>query len=147
MRVDLIRERSGYSSGYAEITNILFLDPTEKAGRWLLPDSTHFFSESLELAIDPHDPKTKQLFGTAAVVKVVGQDSQAATGRLLLFDPVGHTVAWLADGVRRLNAASVTPAGEVVLLYERNRQFVVAVVDGRSFKLSREQVFDIPALK
>jgi hypothetical protein len=87
------------------------------------------------------------MLGTAALVKVVGQESEAATGRLLLFNPVGRTIAWLAEGVRRLNAAYVTPAGECVLLYERNRQFVVAVVEGRTFKLSREQVFDIPALK
>jgi hypothetical protein len=37
MRVDLIRGRTGGgSSGYAELTNILFLDPDEKAGRFKL---------------------------------------------------------------------------------------------------------------
>jgi hypothetical protein len=147
MRVDLIRERSGYSSGYAEIRNVLFLDPTEKGGRWLLSDSRHFFAENLELATDPEDPKTKHMLGTVALVKEVGQDSEAATGRLLAFDPVGRTVEWLADGVRRLNAASVAPSGDFVMLYERNRQFVIAVVDARTFKISREQVFAIPPLK
>jgi hypothetical protein len=147
MRVDLIRERSGYSSGYAEIRNVLFLDPAEQAGRWLLPDSGHFFAETFELATDPHDPKLKHLFGTVTLLKEVGQESEAATGRLLLFDPVGRTAEWLATDVRRLNAAYVTPAGEFVMLYERNRQFVVAVADARTFKVTRERVFDIPALK
>jgi hypothetical protein len=147
MRVDLIRERSGISSGYSEVRNILFLDPAEPPGRWLLPDSDHFFSDTFELVTDPNDPKLKHLFGTVTLLKQVGQESEAATGRLLLFDPVGRSVEWLAQDVRRLNAAYVTPAAEFVILYERNRQFVVAVVNSRTFKVSQERVFDIPALK
>ena len=57
------------------------------------------------------------------------------------------TCAWVAEGVRRLNVTSVTATEDFVLLYERNRQFVIALVDGHTFKASREQVFDIPALK
>ena len=148
MRIDLVRERSGLSSGgYAEVRNILFLDPAEKAGHWLLPDSRHYFTEELELNTDPDDPKSKRMLGTVALLKEVGADPHTATGKLLIFDPPGRTLQWLADGVRELNAASVAPSGDFVILYERNRQFVIAVVDGKMFKLTREQIFDIPILK
>ena len=147
MRVDLIRDRSGLSSGYGELRNILFLDPADPAGRWLLPDSNYFFADTFELASDQHDPKLKRLLGTVTLLKQVGQESEAATGRLLLFDPVGRSPEWLAEDVRRLNAAYVTPASEFIVLYERRRQFVVTVVDAQTFKVSRERVFDIPALK
>jgi hypothetical protein len=146
MRVDLVRERSGYSSGYAEIRNILFLDPSEKAGRWLLPDRQHYFAEHIELAIKAPDGEPKQVLGTVALVKAVGQESEAATGRLLAFDAIGKVIEPVAEGVRRLNAASVSSSGEFVVLYERNRQFVVAVVDPHTYRVAQQQAFEIPEI-
>jgi hypothetical protein len=148
MRIDLVGSGGkGMSSSYGETRNVLFLDPAEKAGRWLLPDRGHFFAESIQLASDLEHPTGKGALGTAVLVKDVGHNDEGATGRLLLFDPVGRTVEWLSEGVRRLNAASVEPSGDWVILYERNRQFVIAVVDGKTLKMRREQAFDIPALK
>jgi hypothetical protein len=143
MRVDLARQRSGFSCGYGEVRNILFLDPADKAGHWLLPDSQHFFAASLELST----PEAKHTLGTVALVKEAGHESDVSTGKLLLFDPVGRIVEPLADGVRQLNVASVAPSGDFVVLYERSRQFVIAVVDGRTFKSKQQQAFDIPTLK
>jgi hypothetical protein len=149
MRIDLVEGAGkGFSSGYGgAVRNVLFLDPADKAGRWLLPDSQHFFAESLQLIVGQDDPRSARTLGTAALVKTVGQRDEAATGRLLLFDAVGRTVEWLADGVRRLNAASVGASGEWVVLYERNQKFSIAVVDGKTLKTIREQTFDIPTLK
>jgi hypothetical protein len=148
MRVDLIRERSDFSSGSlsGEVRNILFLDPADKAGHWLLPDNRHFFSESLPFSPKRNDGEDSRPAGTVALVKTVGDDSAASTGRLLVFDAVGRIVEPVADNVRRLNAASISPSGEFVILFERNRQFVIAVVDQSTFKVKQQQPFDIPAL-
>ncbi|MCU0242824.1 MAG: hypothetical protein MUF51_10425 [Vicinamibacteria bacterium] len=53
----------------------------------------------------------------------------------------------MSEGVTRVKVASVSPAGEFVILYEKDRQFVVAVVDGKTYKATRQQAFDIPALE
>jgi len=44
MRADLSLDRGGKefsSGGYSETRNILFIDPDQKEGRWLLPDNDH----------------------------------------------------------------------------------------------------------
>ena len=105
MRVDLIRESPGLSKGCPEIRNILFLDPAEKAGHWLLPDSRHFVAESLEPPTSADDGKAAKMLGTVALVKEVGENSEASTGRLLVFDPVGRILEAVADDVRRVNVA------------------------------------------
>lgn len=150
MRIDLVEGMGkGFSSGGygGTIRNVLFLDPADKAGRWLLPDSQHFFAESLPFAVEQEDQRRSRTLGTAALVMSVGERDESSTGRLLVFDSVGQTVEWLADGVRRLNAASVAASGEWVVLYERNQKFSIAIVDGKTLKTIREQVFEIPVLK
>ncbi len=149
MRMDLL-DGSGYglSSQGPETRNVLFLDPAEKFGRWLLPDSRHYFA--IEIALRPYDDDGRRRytpFGTAVLVKEVGQPFGKGTGRLLVFDTVGRTVEWLGEGIRWLHAASVSPSGDWVILFERNQQFVTAVVDGQSLKLKQEQAFDIPPLE
>ena len=113
----------------------------------MLPDCRHIFESLEELRAISEDGGATHPLGTVAVVKEVGQESEEATGKLIIFDPVGKILEPLAEGVRQVNVASVAPSGEFVILYERSRQFVIAVVDESTFKTSREQVFDIPPLK
>ena len=146
MRVDLVRPGSGYEySSYAEVRNILFLDPATKAGRWLLPDSDHVIAESLEIERE-EAPNVKQVLAIAGLVKPLGGDLRTTEGRLLLFDPTGKTVEALADGVQTLHVAAVGQASGYLVMYERQRKFVVATVDPVSLKARGEQVFEVPSL-
>jgi hypothetical protein len=82
MRADLLRhhEGGGFSSGgYAEARNILFIDPSEKQARWLLPDDKHVIVERTEVATDQEDGKSKRTVATVALVKAGDADRQ--TGR------------------------------------------------------------------
>jgi hypothetical protein len=142
MRVDLVRPGSGYS----DVRNILFLDPASKSGRWLLPDSEHVIAESLDLEKEEL-PSVKRVVATAALVKPLGGDPSTTEGRLLLFDPSGRTIEPLANGVRTLHVAALGQGAGFLVMYERDRKFVVATVDASSLKLRTEQVFEIPSLK
>jgi hypothetical protein len=149
MRADLLlhQDGSGFSSGgYSETRNILFIDPGEKDAHWLLPDDAHVIVESSDVAAHEGEGKVKRILGTVALVKTSGSDRQTATGRLLLFAPGGKPVVEVADGVRALHVAAVS--GEhITVLYERDRQLIVALFDAGSLSKQREQTMAIPALK
>jgi len=146
MRVDLVAVRAGFSSGHYQTRNVLFLDPAEKNGRWLLPDSRHELTETVQLHKKPDDQEPGRPLATCSLVKQADAE-RSSTGRLLIFDPVGKRVQFVADEVNRLHVASIGPAGEVLVLYERDRKFVTAVIDPASFAVEREQAFEIPPLK
>lgn len=147
LRVDLVRSGSGYDyASYAEVRNILFLDPATKAGRWLLPDSDHVIAESLDIEKE-EAPNVKKVLAIAGLVKPLGGDLRTTEGRLLLFDPSGKTVEALADGVRTLHVAAVGQGSGYLVMYERQRKFVVATIDPVSLKTRGEQVFEVPSLE
>jgi hypothetical protein len=149
MRAQLLlyRDGGGFSSGgYSETRNILFIQPGEKAARWLLPDNQHVLSDSSDLVADHDDPKTKRTVATAALVKPATTELDVAKGKLLLFDPSGNRVVEVADGVRKLQVASLA-SGEITLLYERDRRLVLATFDAGSFARRGEQEMDVPQLK
>jgi hypothetical protein len=83
---------------------------------------------------------------TAALVKPATDEPDFAKGRLLLFDPSGHRIVEAANGVRKIQVVSLT-SGEITLLYERDRRFVVATFDASSFAKRSEQEMDIPQLR
>jgi hypothetical protein len=143
----LYQPGGGFSSGgYSETRNILFIQPGEKAARWLLPDDQHVVSDSSDLVADEDDPKAKRTVATAAVVKPAIGELDLAKGKLLLFDPPGNRVVEVADGVRKLQVASLA-GGEITLLYERERRLVLTVFDASTFTKRNEQEMDVPQLK
>ncbi len=148
MRVDLIRRGSGYeysSGSYGEIRNILFLDPGADKGRWLLPDADHVITESRGIEREEAGGR-KQLLALAGLVKPAGADENLADGRLLVFDPTGRVVAPLSDGVRSLHLAAPGQGAEFIVMYERQRRFVVATLDPVTLKARSEHVLEIPGL-
>lgn len=149
MRAQLLLSRGGggfSSGGYSETRNILFVQPGEKAARWLLPDNQHVISDSADLVADKEDPKAKRTMATAALVKAADAELDVAKGKLLLFDPPGTRIVEVADGVRKLQVASLA-SGEITLLYERDRRLVLATFDASSFAKRGEQEMDVPQLK
>ncbi len=150
MRADLLRhhEGGGFSSGgYAETRNILFIDPSEKQARWLLPDDKHVIVERTEVATeDQEDGKSKRAVATVALVKAGDADRQTGTGALLVFGPSGTPIVQVADGVRALHVAALS-GKQITVLYERDRQLVVALFEATSLAKQQEQTMPVPALK
>lgn len=63
-------EGKGFSSGgsASETRNVLFIEPGEKSGRWLLPDNDHVISEITDLT-DDKNSMTERVMATAALIK------------------------------------------------------------------------------
>jgi hypothetical protein len=149
MRAELVLHRGGAgfsSGGYAEIRNVLFIEPGEKAGRWLLPDDDHVIAESFDLVTNEDDPKTKRTVATVALVKPSTGTPEAATGKLLLFDPSGRSVVEVADGVRESHVALLS-GRELTILYERERRLILATFEPGSLTKRGEHTIDVPPLK
>lgn len=133
------------SGGYNETRNILFIDPDQKNARWLLPDNNSVIEQRSDVEDVSHEPN-KRLIATAAIIEPHDQQSEPATGRLILFDATGRTLVEVASDVRDLELATLS-GNEIVLLYERNRHLVRATFDSSSLIKRREQVIEVPELK
>jgi hypothetical protein len=145
MRADLSLNRGGAgfsSGGYTETRNILFIEPGQKVARWLLPDNDHVIADSSDI-IDDTDRNAKRMIATAVLVKSTMASPETAAGRLLLFDPPGRKIVEVASNVREIHLASLS-GGELTILYERNRRFVLAAFDPGSLAKRREQEIDVP---
>jgi hypothetical protein len=149
MRADLLmhHESGGFSSGgYAETRNILFIHPGEKQARWLLPDDKRIIVERSDVVSVEEEAKFKRTVGTVVLVKPREVDRQTGNGQLLLFGPSGAPVVPVADGVRALHVAALS-GSQVTVLYERDRQLVVAQFDVSSLAKLQEQAMPVPAFK
>jgi hypothetical protein len=103
-------------------------------------------AETIILENAHNDLEGGRPLATCSLVKPVDAES-SSTGRLLIFDLVGKRVQFFADDVTRLHVASIGPTGEFLILYERGRKFVIAVINPTSFAVERDQAFEIPPLK
>ena len=134
------------SGGYGETRNILFIDPGEKHARWLLPDDKHVIVESSDIATAEQKGKPQRTIATVALVKANNADRQTGKGQLLLFGPSGAPVVPVSDDVRALHVAALS-GEQIVVLYERDRQLVVAQFEATSLTKQREQTMPVPMLK
>ncbi len=148
MRANLSFNRggAGFSSGsYTETRNILFIEPGQKTARWLLPDNDHIITDSSDIT-ENSDSKAKRLIATAVLVKSPASSPETTVGKLLLFDPSGRKIVEVASTVREVHLASLS-AGDLTILYERDRRLVLATFDPASLAKRAEQVIDVPQPK
>jgi hypothetical protein len=151
-KLSLDRGGAGFSSGgYAETRNILFIEPGQKAARWLLPDNDHLIADSSDIADRSNIDEDKienprKMIATAVLVKPATGSSEPSSGKLLLFDNSGRKIVEVADNVREIHLASASN-GELTIVYERNRHLVLAMFDPASLSKRSEQEIDIPQLK
>ena len=148
MRADLStnNESGSFSSGgYSETRNVLFIEPGQKVGRWLLPDNDHIIRYSSDIT-DESDHNAKRMIAMAVLVKPATGSPETSMGKLLLFDPSGKKVVEVANDVRVIHLTSLS-GGELTILYERNRRLVLAAFDPGSLAKRGEQEIDIPQLK
>jgi hypothetical protein len=112
----------------------------------LLPDDKHVIVEHSDVIKKELDNRVDRAVATVALVKAVEVDRQTGKGRLLLFGPSGRPLTEVADGVRAMHVAQLS-GDQITVLYERDRQLVVAMFDAATLVKRREQVMSIPALK
>ena len=149
MRAELLSpgsEGKGFSSGgsASETRNVLFIEPGEKSGRWLLPDNDHVISEITDIT-DEKNSSTERVIATAAVIKSA-DSSEDTVGRLVLYNSSGKTLVEVANKVREVHLASYSD-DELTILYERNRRFVLAGFDPGSLARRKELEIEVPLLK
>jgi hypothetical protein len=116
-----IEETGGldYKSGtHAETRNVLFVDTTSGATRWLLPSHSRVLSET---AIPPlNDP-----YATPIALAEHVKDEGAPTGELFVCSATGTKLVQVATGVSRVHSAAAAGPSEFVVLFERNGRFVM----------------------
>ena len=95
----------------------------------MLPDDKHVIVESSDIATAEQKGKPQRTIATVALVKANNADRQTGKGQLLLFGPSGAPVVPVSDDVRALHVAALS-GEQIVVLYERDRQLVVAQVRG-----------------
>lgn len=135
-----------FSSGYSsETRNILFIEPGQKAAHWLLPDNEHIVEDSSDIT-DQTGLNEKRVVVTAVLVKSATEPPENAVGKLLIFDPPGKRIIEVADGVRTIQVASIK-AGELSILYERDKRLFLNMFDPQSIAKLREQEIEVPQLK
>lgn len=150
LRGELLASASGSSlgsGGYGSATrNVLFLDVQSKTARWLLQDSRHVISQSVDIRDRASEPSESRLIAEALLVKDFGSEDQEDEGTLLLVDPAGRLVKTIARGVRSINHAQLSIDGQITVLYERNRKYVLARFDRSSFEKRAEDELSVPQL-
>jgi hypothetical protein len=147
LRADLfVGHDTGFSGGKGfEIRNILFIDPSEKTARWLLPDNDHVVAQTTDIT-DDKELRSKRVIATAVFVKVRGDERAIVPGQLLLVDGMGRKIVEVANDVQDVHIATVD-AAEVIVLFERNRRLVLAAFEPTSLVKKREQEIELPQLK
>jgi hypothetical protein len=144
MRAELQGPSEGgkYSSDYGrETRNILFIEPGNKKGRWLLSDNNHFVTDSHDFTEEKNDEK--RVLATAIVVRPTQPSNDSAHGKLVLFEVTGKNVVEIANHVQEIHITSV--AGfELNILFERDHRLVFAAFDARTLAKLREQEIEVP---
>ncbi len=149
MRAELNLHRGGEgfsSGGYSETRNMLFIEPGERAARWLLPDHQHVITENSDVTRQEGQPAVTTTIATVALVKQRDTTSAAAGGRLLLFDPPARRIQQIANGVRTVHAATLS-GQDLIVLYEQDRQLRLATFDPDSLQKRNEAQIGVPVLK
>ena len=149
MRADLSLNRGG--AGFRVVValktrNILFIEPGQKAARWLLPDNDHIMSDSSDIRVAATNGNAQRMIATAVLVKSTTGSTESVSGKLLLFAPSGRTIVEVANNVRNIHPTSLS-GGDLTILYERNRRLVLAAFDPGSLakRGSRRSTFPNPS--
>ena len=144
-RASLNESGSGFGSGSYNVTtrNILFIEKSGQA-RWLLPDHTHEVTEHAVARAEPHDRPIEPSVASFALVKPSGPDPRP--GRLLLFDPAGHSVQEVAKDVMSVEATA-RANGEITVLYRLRTGYVLSAFQLTTLARLRDTPVNVPEIK
>lgn len=131
------------SGGDSDTRNILFVDTATGTATWLLPSD----KESIARNEDVTEPgERKPPLATVALVKPSGENADTATGRLLILDVAGRHVEQFASDVHALDGVSITPAGDIAVLFQKNRKYYLALFDRTTRAKRSERELAVPEL-
>ena len=133
-----------FSSGEAsEIRNILFVDTTTGTAAWLLPSDKERITNQEDVT-QPGEHKPP--LAIVALVKPDGENTDAATGRLLIVDVAGRHVEQFASDVHALDGVTITPGGDIAVLFQKNRKYYLASFDRTTRAKRSEREIAVPDL-
>ncbi|MGZ8811638.1 MAG: hypothetical protein ACXW29_10915 [Thermoanaerobaculia bacterium] len=151
-RAMLSSERPGKieisSGGYApETRNMLFVDASTGVAKWLLPSDKELITWNTDIPDVQRSGEQKPPVATVVLVKPHSNNPDPVGGRLLLLDVAANKVQEIATNVRDVNGASLTPSGEIAILFERDRKYALASFDRRTLSKLREREIIVPNLQ
>ena len=139
-------EISSGSGSYAETRNILFIDLTTGSGRWLLPSDDQMITYD-ETVTEGGPNEDRKALARVMVVKPYATRSEENAGRLLVMDVAGEHVTDVASDVQNVQGVSLTPAGQIAIIFERARKYECALLDKSSLRKIAERPIAVPELK
>jgi hypothetical protein len=140
------RGSSFSSGGYApETHNLLLVERESAAAHWLLPSDKDVISYQEDLGGEGHDASHPPI-ASVALVKPPADNLDLQDGRLLVFDIGGKQVHELASGVRQVHAASASSSGEITVIFEKKREYHLAILDP-GLQLRSDRVIMVPPVK
>lgn len=135
----------GSSGGGAPDTrNMLFIDTATGTATWLLAGDREVIANSSEIVDETKTGERKPPLGMVALVKPYGAD---ADGRLLMLEMASLRSKEFAAGVHALDGVTITPAGDVAVLFQKNRQYYLALFDKTTLTKKSEREIAVPALR
>jgi hypothetical protein len=151
-RAELTSARHGVEfasgGGYgSETRNILFIDSADASARWLLPSDKEVITFDTAIADPASSDESKPPIATVILVKPYSDNPDGVDGRLLLLDPVARHIHEVASGVNAVDGASLTPDGQIAILFESSRTYRLALFDHSSLLKISERVVNVPQLK
>lgn len=131
------------SGGSSDIRNILFVDTATGTATWLLPNDKELITKNEDVS-EPGEHK--QPLAIVALVKPDGEHADAATGRLLIADVAGRHVEQFASDVHALDGVTITPGGDIAVLFQKNRKYYLASFDRTTRAKRSEREIAVPDL-
>ncbi len=130
------------SSGGTVTRNMLFIDPDQKSGRWLLPDNKQVISDATEVLVPPESDDSRTV-ATAVIVKPAKDSTPTGSGRLLLFDKTAKKIVEISKNVNQIHVASLS-GRNIVLLFERKQHLVRATLARDTLEKLTETEIELP---
>jgi hypothetical protein len=135
------------SSGYSRDTrNILFINLSTGAGKWLLPSDHEVITFNEDVTEPFPTGETHPPLATVVLAKPYASHPESVTGRILVMDAAAEHISEVASGVADVHGVSLTPTGEIAVLFERDRQYQVALFEKASLRKISERHIDAPLL-
>jgi hypothetical protein len=135
---------SGGSS--PDVRNMLFIDTASGTATWLLPNDKEVITNRADVAEQEKPGEPKAPLGMVALVKPYRESAEASTGRLLMLDLTGLHVEQFASDVFALDGVTITPAGEIAVLFQKNRKYYLALFDRTTRAKRSEREIAVPDL-
>ena len=140
--------KMGYSSGdSSDVRNILFIDFATGRARWLLPSNKELITRDLEVADASLQGGVRPPAAEVVLAKPDSPNRDVEDGRLLLLDPTAQKVTEIATGVHDVDSATVTPAGQIAILFESQRKYQLAFFDRSSLAKVKQSEVIVPRLQ